>query len=1358
VDDTATTNEDTAVVIDVVANDTDVDGDSPQVDTFEGQPNASANNGTVTLNGSGELVYTPNANFNGVDTITYTITDNNGGTDEGQVTVTVNAVNDDPVAVDDTATTNEDTAVVIDVIANDTDADGNALQVDNLEGQPVASALNGTIAEDETGRLIYTPNANFNGNDTITYTITDNNGGTDTGQVAVTVIAINDAPDVARNSTDAITGEQDTPIGVSDVVVTDVDVGNASMFIILTATNGSATINTVAGGLSTATTNASGSVTVSGTLAQIQTTLADPNGITFVGDNGFIGQANLRIVVTDNGNTGIGSFQDSLDIPITIESSNSAPVLDLDFNDSSGATGANYQATFTEGNGAVNIGDLAQSDITISDANDTNIESATITLTNRPDGVDEFLVVDVGAIVASSIVISAYNSTSGVITLTGTATKAEYEQALENVRYNNTSSNPTATDRIINVVINDGDADSNIAVSTISVVGVNDAPFVSTDENIRPTFTEGGAAVVLNNTIMISDVDGNPNGGNPIVNANVLITQNYVEGEDILEFTDTALIESNFQSSTGILILTAKVGQTVSEADFEAALQSVTYRNTSENPDGLIREIQFRVSDDGFTSNSAVSEVAVTPVNDPPAITLPAANPNLVANGGFENGPDGVGGVTQIGAGDSSTLPNWTVVSGAIDLVTEFSVIGAPEGDHVVDLNGNSILGSLTQTISTVIGETYVLTFQMSGDPLDGDTQKDVRVLVDGISTEFSHTQSGVRDPLTTTTHELFFTATSTNTSLIFQSIDTDNLNSGAYIDDVQVRQANFSVQSGSVLALTGISVADPDASTLLVTISASNGIFQAGSNADVSGFTDVTGHGTSTLQFRGSVADINALLNGNLEFIPNSGFDGVDSITLNIQDLGQSGQGVAQSDTQTFNVAVSEGRTPVTVGTNGDDYFEPGPTPIDNLIAGTEGNDTINYLFSGDGFQVLDYSANSVEITVDIDGDANTANVNKGPGEDDTIENINVPLNFGFFGSHGGLRIMGSSDGDTFNLDTFTESWLAIRGQDGVDSYNIINANTGLIRLEFVNGSNVNVDLSLNSGQIIDDGFGNTESIIGAGAGSIWEIRGSFTTDTFMGSVGNDSFITSFGDDTVDGGDGFDRVRYDREEFQSGVTVDLNNTVGTVTFEADEEFYSQNLSDIEHIRGTTFADSITGTAGDERLDGREGNDTIIGGGGFDTLEGRDGDDIIGVPDFSFELVDGGAGDDQLEIIGGGQDLDFDLLSTAEIKNIESINLGDADGSTELSLNEQHVRDISEDVAQFIIDESLGIEDVLLVRGDANDTLNLNDSGGQAGSWLLREPASGDNAYDVYDYDVSGTVVATVVVDDDVSVNAGPPA
>ena len=164
-----------ANVINVLANDSDPDGDSLSISTIS-QPA----NGMVTNNGS-NVSYTPNPDFTGVDTFTYTIVDPGGASATASVTVQVGGVgaNRPPQANDDNAVTNQDTRVTIAVLANDSDPDGDELSV-----SAVTQPTNGTVVINGT-RVTYIPAPGFRGVDSFTYTIIDGNGGSDTATVTV---------------------------------------------------------------------------------------------------------------------------------------------------------------------------------------------------------------------------------------------------------------------------------------------------------------------------------------------------------------------------------------------------------------------------------------------------------------------------------------------------------------------------------------------------------------------------------------------------------------------------------------------------------------------------------------------------------------------------------------------------------------------------------------------------------------------------------------------------------------------------------------------------------------------------------------------------------------------------------------------------------------------------------------------------------------------------------------------------------------------------------------------------------------------------------------------------------------------
>ena len=233
VDDGALTDNDVAVDIDVLANDSDIDGDTPGVTGV-----SQGANGSVSINGDGTVRYTPDAGFDGVDTFTYDIGDGNGGTATATVTVSVGS-NDAPVATDDGFAVDEDTLLQVaaaGVLANDTDGDGDALSVTLL-----SDVSNGTLVLNGDGSFDYTPDADFNGADAFTYTVSDGFGGADTATVTLTVNAVNDDP-VAVD--DTATTEVDTGVEI-DVVANDTDVeGDARTVTGVTqGANGAVTIN-----------------------------------------------------------------------------------------------------------------------------------------------------------------------------------------------------------------------------------------------------------------------------------------------------------------------------------------------------------------------------------------------------------------------------------------------------------------------------------------------------------------------------------------------------------------------------------------------------------------------------------------------------------------------------------------------------------------------------------------------------------------------------------------------------------------------------------------------------------------------------------------------------------------------------------------------------------------------------------------------------------------------------------------------------------------------------------------------------------------------------------------------------------
>jgi T1SS-143 domain-containing protein len=161
-----------------------------------------------------------------------------------------------------------------------------------------------------------------------------------------------------------------------------------------------------------------------------------------------------------------------------------------------GATATNYAATFTEGAGAISIASLASS---VTDTDSANMQSATIVLTNAKAN-DVMAVGSLPGGITSNINTSVPGQIT--VTLTGPASKAAFEQAIEAVTFNNTSSTPDTTPRNITVTVNDGVANSNTATSTITVVDANSAPTASAVN------ASGSEDTVITVTLAGTDSDG----------------------------------------------------------------------------------------------------------------------------------------------------------------------------------------------------------------------------------------------------------------------------------------------------------------------------------------------------------------------------------------------------------------------------------------------------------------------------------------------------------------------------------------------------------------------------------------------------------------------------------------------------------------------------------------------------------------------------------------------------------------------------------------------------------------------------------------------------------------------------------
>jgi VCBS repeat-containing protein len=225
-----------SVDVDVVANDTDVDG---TIDPTTVVITSGPSNGTVSVNGTtGVVTYTPNADYFGADSFSYTVADDVGNTsDPAAVNLTITNVNDAPVAVVDTGATDQDAILSVPagtgVLSNDTDLDGDTLIVSAVNGvaasvgNPITLASGASLTLNADGSYDYDPNGAFAGlavgatnTDSFDYTVSDGNGDSDFATVTITLTGTNNNAPVATDDTDAT--DQNTPILGSSVLTNDI--------------------------------------------------------------------------------------------------------------------------------------------------------------------------------------------------------------------------------------------------------------------------------------------------------------------------------------------------------------------------------------------------------------------------------------------------------------------------------------------------------------------------------------------------------------------------------------------------------------------------------------------------------------------------------------------------------------------------------------------------------------------------------------------------------------------------------------------------------------------------------------------------------------------------------------------------------------------------------------------------------------------------------------------------------------------------------------------------------------------------------------------------------------------------------
>lgn len=280
----------------------------------------------------------------------------------------------------------------------------------------------------------------------------------------------------------------------------------------------------------------------------------------------------------------------------------SGPVIDVDSGSASFVAGDNTSST------PVPI----DSDLTVTDSDDSTLASATVSITgNFQPGEDVLSFTNAGASTMGNITAS-YDSASGILTLTSagsSATLAQWQAALESVTYTDTAVTPNSATRTISFNVTDSNKiSSNTATRTVTVADTDQTPIVTTTGGSTDYSAVSETPTTIDSGVTVSDLD-NPT----LASATVSISDGFESG-DMLEFVNTSNITGSYNASTGVLTLTSS-GATATLAQWQNALRSIQYMCSGTSPNPVTRTISFVVNDGTKGSPAATKEVTISGAN-----------------------------------------------------------------------------------------------------------------------------------------------------------------------------------------------------------------------------------------------------------------------------------------------------------------------------------------------------------------------------------------------------------------------------------------------------------------------------------------------------------------------------------------------------------------------------------------------------------------------------------------------------------------------------------------------------------------------------------------------------------------------
>jgi hypothetical protein len=905
--------------------------------------------------------------------------------------------------------------------------------------------------------------------------------------------------------------------------------------------------------------------------------------------------------------------------------------------------------------------------LTLSDIDSANLSGATVSITANFASAEDVL-----AFTAQNGITGSYNSGTGVLTLSGSATVAQYQAALRSVTYANTSDTPSTAARTISYQVDDGQAvdhASNIATTTVTVAAVNDAPAVNA-QAAAVGYTENGVGVAIAAALTVTDADSANLAG-----ATVSITGNFSAG-DTLNFVGQNGITGNYVSG----VLTLSGSATV--AQYQDALRSVTFSSTSDAPATAARTISFEV-DDGqganHASNVSTASVSVTPVNDAPTgaddtITIDEDGTHTftAADFGFSDAADG--GADTLIAVQITALPG----TGTLTLdtgegpvaVTLNQVISAADIPGLVftplpDANGNNYASisfkvqdsggtanggidlattanTITFDVSPVNDAPRAIAFTQLGDVPEGS-----------VATDQLHAPT-IEDPEGDAVGFVTATDFESNNPVTFSLVDE---NGNPYVGPFQINASTGEITISATATGDSLDYEADDSHAVDLIVRATDSLGAHSEQVISVVLSDVAELNASAIEgyIAGARVFVDENDNGSFDIGEYSVFtdslggfkivgdhSGHDLYLVGDTDNNGSGDAIDTATGLTFNGIL---RAPA-----GSTVLSPITTLIAELIA------------SGDAADVADATSKVVTAlgvpNVDFTTFDPVAESLNGNIQGDAVFAAGVQIYTTI------IQAASLITGGAPSVDTGTAAAGVITALASQINSNTANLTDQTAVSNLVTGAATAVNAAVGS-NVVD--VTNTA----AGAGTVIANSNTAIQTAVASGTGVDSLTAVAQVANITQGEAADALN------QAGQADDTSSATTTYTSSNVGTLASSVVVDEEALSGPSGDNEVVGTDDADILDGQGGDDTIFGGGGKDVLVGGAGSDTIygdllsinGVRQMAVDRADYTNAVGRIEVtLASGEVKEFDAPGTTQVSqdllvSVEFVN-GTAFGDT----------------------------------------------------------------------------------------------